>query len=161
MTEQPFWKRKSLDAMTVSEWESLCDRCGKCCMHKLEDVDSGAIAMTDVACAYLDLGTCSCTDYPNRKKNVPDCVQITPQNAATLAWLPETCAYRLLAHGQDLAWWHPLVSGKPATVHEAGISVRDYAISETQVDDIEDHVTDWLTTTVKDGIGPFALRRRR
>ncbi len=152
----PFWRRKRPTEMTTQEWESLCDGCGQCCLHKLEDVDSGALAVTDVACAYLDLGSCRCSDYANRMKNVPDCVKITPENAGRLPWLPETCAYRLVARGDDLAWWHPLVSGDPETVHQAGISVRGRAVSETNVERLEEHVVTWLETQVAAGDDPFA-----
>jgi uncharacterized cysteine cluster protein YcgN (CxxCxxCC family) len=140
----PFWKRKRLHEMTLPEWESLCDGCGKCCLHKLQDEDTGDIAMTNVACRYLDLDTCRCKDYPNRQRNVSDCVQLTPDVVPALRWLPDTCAYRLVAEGRDLFWWHPLVSGDPATVHAAGESVRGDAITEDDVDDLEDHVRDWL-----------------
>jgi uncharacterized cysteine cluster protein YcgN (CxxCxxCC family) len=128
--DPPFWKRKSLEEMTSSEWESLCDRCGRCCLLKLEDEDTGEIYRTRLACRLLDLGTCQCSNYPDRQKHVSDCVSITPEAARNLPWLPETCAYRLVAEGSDLAWWHYLVSGDPNTVHEAGISVRGWVISE-------------------------------
>jgi uncharacterized protein len=147
--ELPFWRTKRLDEMTPDEWESLCDGCGKCCLHKLEDVDTGDIALTNVSCRYLDLGTCRCSDYANRQRNVSDCVSLTADTVPGLRWLPDTCAYRLVAEGRDLFWWHPLVSGDPATVHQAGISVRDKAISEDEVDDLEDHVQDWLDTGAK------------
>lgn len=150
-----FWKSKSLDEMSAEEWDALCDHCGQCCLHKLEDVDTGAIAVTDIACAYLDLETCSCSDYANRKANVPDCIQLTPQNVGDLPWLPETCAYRLLANGKALAQWHPLISGDPETVHQAGISVRGKALSETGVEDMEDHITRWIEAKVKRGGSPF------
>ena len=133
MDETPFWKRKRLDEMTPEEWESLCDGCGRCCLVKLEDADTGDIIHTRVACLLLNIGTCRCTDYPRRHEQVPDCVQLTPEGAATLEWLPETCAYRLLARGEDLGWWHPLVAGDATAVHEAGISIRRYAISEKRV----------------------------
>lgn len=120
----PFWKRKPLTEMTDAEWESLCDGCGKCCLIGLEDEDTGEIHLTDVACKLLDCGTCQCSDYANRKKFVPDCVKLTPQNVPELYWLPKTCGYRLVAKGEDLRWWHPLVSGDPNTVHEANVSVR-------------------------------------
>lgn len=140
----PFWKRKRLDEMSPAEWESLCDGCGKCCLHKLEDEDNGDIAMTNVACRYLDLESCRCKDYANRQRNVDDCVQLTPDVVPTLRWLPDTCAYRLVAEGRDLFGWHPLVSGDPETVHSANRSVRGDAISEDDVNDIEDHVQNWL-----------------
>ncbi len=142
--ELPFWRRKSLNEMTRHEWESLCDGCGKCCLHKLEDADTGEISPTNVACRLLDLGTCRCQDYAHRKSLVPDCLRLTPLRVRTLPWLPPSCAYRLLAEGKDLHWWHPLVSGDPETVHQAGISVRGRAVSETKVDDLEDYIVDWL-----------------
>jgi uncharacterized cysteine cluster protein YcgN (CxxCxxCC family) len=121
----PFWRTKSLDAMSPEEWESLCDGCGRCCLVKLEDEDTGDIAYTDVGCTLLDAGACRCRDYANRQAKVPDCVRLTPDTVRTLSWLPPTCAYRLLAEGHDLYWWHPLVSGDPETVHASGMSVRD------------------------------------
>jgi uncharacterized cysteine cluster protein YcgN (CxxCxxCC family) len=129
----PFWKTKRLDEMTPDEWESLCDGCGRCCLLKLEDEDTAEIVYTRLSCSLLDIGSCRCGDYENRHAKVPDCVQLTPETAATLAWLPSTCAYRLVSDGEDLSWWHPLVSGSAETVHEAGISVRDFAVSETKV----------------------------
>ncbi|MFP3921535.1 MAG: YcgN family cysteine cluster protein [Dichotomicrobium sp.] len=128
----PFWEAKTLDELTDAEWEALCDGCGRCCMIKLEDVDTGERLDTRLACRLLDIGTCRCTDYENRHSRVPDCVQLTPENASTLDWLPDTCAYRLRAEGRPLYWWHPLVSGDPETVHRAGASVRSIAVSETK-----------------------------
>ena len=110
--------------MSSSEWESLCDGCGRCCLEKLEDEDNGKIYFTHVSCRLLDAGLCACKDYPNRQKKVPDCVRLTPENVRTLNWLPPSCGYRLVAEGHDLYWWHPLLSGDPNTVHEAGVSVR-------------------------------------
>jgi uncharacterized cysteine cluster protein YcgN (CxxCxxCC family) len=122
--EEPFWRRKSLETMSVGEWESLCDGCARCCLVKLEDEDSGRIAYTDVGCTLLDEGACRCRNYGARQAEVPDCVRLTPQTVRGLTWLPPTCAYRLLAEGRDLYWWHPLVSGDPESVHAARISVR-------------------------------------
>jgi uncharacterized protein len=130
---KPFWKTKSLGEMTNAEWESLCDGCGRCCLNKLEDADTGEFLMTRAACKLLDVGACRCTDYDNRARRVSDCVTLTPENVGTLGWLPETCAYRLLDEGKSLAWWHPLVSGRAETVKEAGISVAHDAYSETGI----------------------------
>ncbi len=120
----PFWKAKSLEEMTTAEWESLCDGCARCCLVKLEDEDTGEIYFTDIGCTLLDAKTCRCRDYPRRSRRVPDCVRLTPAVVRTLTWLPTTCAYRLVHGGKDLPDWHPLVSGSPDSVHEAGVSVR-------------------------------------
>ena len=140
--DPPFWKTKTLAEMTRAEWESLCDGCGRCCLNKLEDEDTGKFLYTRAACKLLDLGTCQCTDYANRAARVPDCVTLTPDNIGSLGWLPRTCAYRLLDEGKPLAWWHPLVSGRAETVREAGISVVEEAYSEDglTVDDLVDHI---------------------
>ena len=140
-----FWERKSLSQMTRAEWESLCDGCGKCCLVKLQDADTDEISYTDVACKLLDCDSCRCSDYPNRKTIVPDCVVLSVKLVSQLQWMPSTCAYRLLKEGKPLHWWHPLVSGDPNTVHEAGVSVRGRAISETVVADEEllEHIVDW------------------
>ena len=110
--------------MSNAEWESLCDGCARCCLEKLEDEDTGKIYFTHVSCKLLDAGLCACKDYPNRSDKVPDCVRLTPENVRTLNWLPPSCGYKLVAEGRDLYWWHPLISGDPNTVHEAGVSVR-------------------------------------
>ncbi|HEY2136873.1 MAG TPA: YcgN family cysteine cluster protein [Xanthobacteraceae bacterium] len=143
---KPFWRRKGLGQMTETEWESLCDGCGRCCLNKLEEEDSGKIYFTDVGCRLLDSETCRCRDYADRKAQVPDCVRLTAENVGTLAWLPPTCGYRLVAEGRDLYWWHPLVSGDPDSVHVAGVSVRgrvgaseDYMAGET----LEDRIVSW------------------
>jgi uncharacterized cysteine cluster protein YcgN (CxxCxxCC family) len=130
---KPFWKTKTLAEMTPQEWESLCDGCGRCCLVKLEDEDTGKIHFTDVACKLFDSRTCRCKDYANRTKRVHDCVALTPANIGELNWLPLTCAYRLLDEGKPLPWWHPLVSGTPRTVVDAGISVRGELLSEDEV----------------------------
>lgn len=122
----PFWARKKLTEMTPAEWESLCDGCGRCCVEKLEDEDTGEVFYTDTACKLLDCRTARCTDYANRQQHVPDCLPITPEflaNDRKRGWLPETCAYRLLAEGQPLFDWHPLVSKHPESVKKAGICV--------------------------------------
>lgn len=142
--EEPFWRRKTLEEMSRAEWESLCDGCGKCCLHKLEFIDTGELAFTRVACRMLDLKTCQCSDYKNRRAHVPDCVRLTPHKVRTVDWLPSTCAYRLVAEGKDLAWWHPLVSGDPNTVHEAGISVRGRAIRENARTRLERNIITWI-----------------
>ena len=140
---QPFWRTKTLAQMTGAEWESLCDGCGKCCLHKLEDADTGEVSYTNVACRLLDLGPCRCGNYAERKRLVPDCLILSAETVDELDWLPETCAYRLVAAGKDLAWWHPLVSGDPESVHDAGISVRGRVISERRAGELTQHLVDW------------------
>jgi uncharacterized protein len=141
MTE-PFWKTKSLAEMNKAEWESLCDGCGRCCLNKLEDEDTGEFLYTRAACKLLDIGTCQCKDYPNRAKIVPDCVTLTAKNVTELGWLPESCAYRRLDEGLGLAWWHPLVSGTTETVRQAGISVENDAYTEEgiKVEELVHHI---------------------
>ncbi|HCO99959.1 MAG TPA: YcgN family cysteine cluster protein [Rhodospirillaceae bacterium] len=151
----PFWKLKTLAEMDEMEWESLCDGCGQCCLFKLEDADTGEYALTDVACRYLNHDSCQCNDYRNRSRNVPDCVKVAPENIATLRWMPETCAYRLLDEGKDLYWWHPLVSGNRKTVHSSGASVRDKVVNEEMVNDLEDHVVRQLNKALENGIPPL------
>jgi uncharacterized cysteine cluster protein YcgN (CxxCxxCC family) len=142
---EPFWRRKTLGEMSAGEWESLCDGCARCCLNKLEDWDTGEIHWTDIACGLLDADRCRCTKYAKRHVLMPDCVALTAASVPELGWLPPTCAYRLISEGRDLYWWHPLVSGDPATVHQAGISVRGRVISETGLGeaDSEDLIVDW------------------
>jgi uncharacterized protein len=121
---KPFWRVKTLEEMDLPEWESLCDGCARCCLVKLEDDDSGEIHFTDIGCTLLDTKTCRCVDYKRRQRRVPDCVKLTPEAVRSLSWLPVTCAYRLVSEGKDLPDWHPLVTGSPDSVHDAGVSVR-------------------------------------
>ncbi len=142
----PFWERKKLEELTPQEWESLCDGCGRCCLKKLEDATTGRVAYTDVACKLLDRERCRCTRYADRVRQVPDCVALDAAAARAVAWLPSSCAYRRLAEGTTLAWWHPLVSGDASTVRRAGISVRGRVLSEADVhpDEIAQRVIRWI-----------------
>lgn len=138
-----FWRHRPLAQMTEREWEALCDGCGKCCMNKLEDEETGEVALTRVACRLFDDATCRCGQYEIRRQFVPECIQLTPETIADHAyWLPETCAYKLLWESRDLPDWHPLISGTPETVHEAGVSMRGRSLPEFEIDedDWEDHV---------------------
>jgi uncharacterized cysteine cluster protein YcgN (CxxCxxCC family) len=140
-----FWETVPLSRMTSDEWEALCDGCGKCCLNKLEDEDTGEVAFTNVACRLLDGESCRCGNYAIRKVLVPECVVLTPKTLPDVAyWLPRTCAYRLLHQGDPLFDWHPLISGDPESVHAAGISVRGWTVPEFEVDenDWEDHIID-------------------
>ena len=130
---KPFWKILSLDQMSREQWESLCDGCGRCCLQKFQDPKTGKVTYTWVSCYLLDTQACCCTAYDQRTTLVPDCLVLTAGKIPRLRWLPRTCAYRRLHEGKDLAAWHPLVSGDPDSVHRAGISVRDKAISEVYV----------------------------
>lgn len=145
MPDNRFWENRTLDELNSDEWEALCDGCGRCCLVKLEDEDTGDIYTTDVSCRLLDCTTCRCTDYAARHEIVDDCIKLDPDNVDQLGWLPETCAYRLVWEGKPLASWHPLVSGSSETVHEAGISVRDKVTNETDVDvdQLPDRITNW------------------
>jgi uncharacterized cysteine cluster protein YcgN (CxxCxxCC family) len=138
--------RKRLAAMNRAEWESLCDGCARCCLHKLQDEDTGTIFFTMVACQYLDLETCRCTQYANRSELVPTCIQLTPEKIERLKWLPRSCAYRRVFEGKQLNGWHPLISGNPQSIHRAGMSICGKAILESEVDmeKLEDYVIDWL-----------------
>lgn len=160
IASEPFWREKSLDEMTDAEWESLCDGCARCCLNKLEDEDTGEIAWTDIACTLLDGEACRCRDYPNRAATVPECIRLTPAEVRSLSWLPPTCAYRLVEEGRDLYWWHPLLSGDPDTVHEAGISVRGRTVPEDEVplERWEERIVSWPT---RDPASKRPPRKRR
>ncbi len=142
---KPFWEKKSLIEMTSQEWESLCDGCGRCCLNKLEDWDTGQIYWTNIACELLDGDTCRCKNYQNRFDTVPDCIQLTPQKIDELHWLPPTCAYRLVNEGKPLYDWHPLVSGSHESIHDAGISIKGRTVPEKNLtpENYEDYLVDW------------------
>ena len=138
-----FWERKAFDALSGAEWEALCDGCGKCCMNKLEDEDTGEVVLTNVACRLFDDSTCRCGQYDIRHQFVPDCIVLKPSNIAdNLYWMPETCAYRLIYEGKPLFDWHPLISGTAETVHKAGVSMQNATLPEFEIpeDDWEDHI---------------------
>ena len=141
-----FWKDKALSELSDSEWETLCDGCGKCCLHKLQDEDTEELLFTSIACRHLDSDTCRCTVYENRLKHVPDCVDLSPKHLEQVQWLPSTCAYRLIYEGKPLPSWHPLVSNDPQIIHFQHMSVRNKTISEDDVDDSmwDDYVIDDL-----------------
>ena len=138
-----FWEKKPLNKMSNAEWEALCDGCGKCCMNKIEDEDTGRVYLTRVACRLFDDTTCRCAQYDIRHQFVPECIVLRPDNIDQHAyWMPRTCAYRLLSQGKSLPAWHPLLSGDPETVHDAGVSMRHRTVPEFEVgeDDWEDHL---------------------
>lgn len=140
-----FWERFALDELTHEEWESLCDGCGKCCLNKLEDEETGEVELTRVACRLFDDGSCHCAQYETRKRFVPECVVLTPKTLPDAAyWMPRTCAYRLLHEGKPLYDWHPLISGDPESVHAAGVSARHATVPEFEVpeEEWEDHIID-------------------
>ncbi len=139
---QPFWKTTPLDKMDLNQWESLCDGCGKCCLLKLEDEDTGDIAYTRIHCKLLDAGTCQCSDYANRKAIVEDCVKLTPAGLEEINWMPQSCAYRLIRDGKDLPDWHHLVCGDRERIHTEGHSIKGRTVSEDTVFD-EDQI-DWI-----------------
>ena len=139
-SKSAFWREKPLAEMSQAEWESLCDGCGKCCLHKIRE-KNGALTPTNVACRLLDTTSCRCGNYAKRKALVPDCVVLTPASLKTIDWLPETCAYRVLKEGKDLADWHPLISGDASSVHKAGISMRGACISERDAGPLHEHTT--------------------
>ena len=142
---RPFWECKTLAEMSKGEWESLCDGCGRCCLNKLDDIDTGEIYFTNVACTLFDNKTCRCGDYANRFATVPDCVKLEPEDIGNYPWLPPTCAYRLLDESKPLPKWHPLISGTCETVVKAGVSVSGRSISEDgmELEEFEDHIVDW------------------
>ena len=144
MSNEAFWKTKSLDQMTTTEWESICDGFAKCCIFKFEEDETGHILQTDVVCKLLDLDNCSCTKYAERKKLVPDCITITPANILELKWMPASCSYRLLAENKDLPSWHPLITGDAKSTQLANKSVQGRVVSERDVDDIEDRIIGWF-----------------
>lgn len=138
-----FWETVPLERMNHAEWEALCDGCGKCCMNKLEDEDTGEVALTKVACRLFDDGTCQCSQYPIRHQFVPECIVLKPQNMdQNLYWMPETCAYKLLWQGKPLFNWHPLISGDSESVHRAGVSMQGRTVPEFEIDDDdwEEHI---------------------
>jgi uncharacterized cysteine cluster protein YcgN (CxxCxxCC family) len=139
-----FWRTKPLSTLTPEEWELLCDGCANCCLIKFEDEDTGRLYHTNLVCHLLEIYHCRCTRYPERSILVPTCLTLTPDLAGSLPWMPDTCAYRLLAEGKDLPIWHPLVSGDPKTVHTSGNSVRGKVVSTRNVDeeDWPDYVID-------------------
>ena len=139
-----FWKTKKLSEMTTEEWESICDSCGKCCLNKLEDEDTGEIYFTSVVCNLIDLDTCRCTRYSERCTLVPECIDLKQHDFSEYNWLPSTCAYRLLVDGKDLPDWHPLISGNKNSAQEAGVAISSYAMKESEIDDLEDHIIEWL-----------------
>jgi uncharacterized cysteine cluster protein YcgN (CxxCxxCC family) len=136
-----FWE-KPLAALDRGEWEALCDGCGRCCLHKAEDEDTGEIHPTNIACRLLDRESCRCTDYANRRRHVADCVRLDAGNVAALSWLPATCAYRLRAEGKPLPDWHYLRCGDREAVHQAGMSVRGWTVGEDEAGDILHHLVD-------------------
>jgi len=144
--EERFWETKSLQEMNDEEWEALCDGCAQCCLIKFEHPVSKELAVTPVACELLDLETCTCTNYPNRHTLIEDCIELEADGILDLHWLPKTCGYRLIAEGKPLLHWHPLVSGDPGSVHKAGASIKDKAISERDVhpDDLERQFVRWV-----------------
>lgn len=138
-----FWEKKPLKKLSPREWEALCDGCGKCCLNKLEDEETGEVALTRVACRLLDDQTCQCAHYETRHSFIPECIVLKPENLDTHAyWMPQTCAYRRLWEGKSLPDWHPLVTGDPDSVHRAGVSVRGMTVSEfdTPLEEWEDYI---------------------
>ena len=144
-SQTKFWQTKGLHEMSREEWESLCDGCAKCCLHKLQDEETGDVHYTKVVCRYMDK-QCRCTEYQRRNELVPNCVWLRPEDVEDFFWLPSTCAYRLVAENKPLEDWHPLVSGDPESVHDAGISIKGRALSEDYVhpEGMEEHIIHWV-----------------
>ncbi|MBU2644823.1 YcgN family cysteine cluster protein [bacterium] len=142
--KKPFWENKPLTELTHEEWEALCDGCGQCCLHKIEDESTREVYYTYIACRLLDLEKCRCTNYSQRMDEVAECLRITPTGFHRMQILPETCAYRRLSEGKKLLWWHPLISNDPETVHQEDISIRGKAISEENIhpDEFENCIID-------------------
>jgi uncharacterized cysteine cluster protein YcgN (CxxCxxCC family) len=141
-----FWKSKSFSEMTSTEWESLCDGCAKCCLVKLQDEETDEVAYTNVACRFLNTKTCQCKEYEKRIELVPLCTKLTPERVDEFFWLPETCAYRLVAEGKDLPKWHHLISGSKSTIHAQGVSMKNKTFSEANVheDHLEEYIIHWV-----------------
>lgn len=146
MPQNKFWELKSLNEMDTEEWESLCDGCAKCCLHKLEDEETHEVVYTQIACRHLNLNSCRCGNYSNRKSLMPSCLSIKEDCVNNFQWLPQTCAYRLLAEGKSLFDWHPLISGSVDTVHGSGVSVKGKVLSENYIhpDDMEAYIIRWI-----------------
>ena len=143
MPDRPFWETTPLDQMSPAEWESLCDGCGRCCLHKLRDDDTEELSFTTVSCRLLDTDTCRCSRYPTRRRFVPDCVSLTAKALTEIDWLPPSCAYRRLQEGKTLPEWHPLLTGDPASVHTSGASVQGRVTNERDAGPLEHHLADW------------------
>lgn len=144
-----FWEHKKLSQMTDDEWESLCDGCGRCCLHKLEDEEDGEIYYTRATCDLLNIKTCRCSDYPNRQQKMPDCIQLSVDHAEHFNWLPNSCAYRLLAEGEPLPTWHPLITGDANSVVKAGISVREITRANCDLDNLIPEIITFTGNQVK------------
>lgn len=141
--ERPWWESKSLHEMSREEWEDICDHCGKCCLHKLEDEEDGTIYYTDIACSLVDPASCYCTDYQNRQIRVPDCLRLTIDNLDQIQWMPPSCSYRVLKEGRSLPKWHHLITGDKNSIHIMGKSIKGRYIDESKVTDYEEHVVEW------------------